>query len=93
MRQVLKDYKVYDYDIELLARVVRESSGIPTKLSDIFTVPENWEQSMNDSKVLVEHKEPGEISETKDRETKDREYGTVVVNLSRDVMEARVRFE
>ncbi len=95
MRQILKDYKVFDYDIELLARVVRESSGFPTKLSSIFTVPENWEHLSNDYNVIVEESaEPLESEETEeDDDKKDKVYGTVVVTLSRDMMKAKVRFE
>ena len=39
MRQVLKDYGVIDYDIELLARTVREASGKSHKLADTFEAP------------------------------------------------------
>lgn len=87
MRQVLKDYKVFDYDIGVLTRVVKESSGIPTKLSSIFTVPENWEQLRDDVNVVVEA--PVEMPE----EAEEKKYGTVVVALSRDLMEAKVHFE
>ena len=39
MRQVLKEYGVLDYDIELLARTVREAAGKPQKLAEHFEAP------------------------------------------------------
>lgn len=39
MRQILKEYGVLDYDIEVLARVVCEASGVPQKLADHFEAP------------------------------------------------------
>ena len=36
MRLILKEYSVEDYDLEALSRLVREASGIPTKIADDF---------------------------------------------------------
>ena len=42
MRQILQDYGVLDYDIELLARAVRETSGKPVRLAEPVDVPEGF---------------------------------------------------
>ena len=42
MRQILQDYGVLDYDIELLARAVREASGQPVRLAEPVDVPEGF---------------------------------------------------
>lgn len=82
MRQILKEYDVLDYDIELLARTVREASGRPQKLSEHFHVPANWEE-----------KQTLAASVTVDAEEVEMEYGKVVLDISKDKMKVTVRFE
>ena len=82
MRQILKEYDVSDYDIELLARTVREASGRPQKLSEHFQVPANW-QAQQETAVNV----------AVDAEEAVLEYGKVILDISKDRMKVTVRFE
>lgn len=81
MRQILRDYKADDYDIELLAKTVREASGIPVKLANEFTVPAEGTGEVQN--VSVESR----------LEDEHKNYGKCSVEVSADRLEARVRFE
>ncbi|MBQ9364246.1 MAG: DUF342 domain-containing protein [Schwartzia sp.] len=86
MRQILKEYGVVDYDIELLARVVRTADGIPCRLADHFDAPvgnpgEN-DNAVTEAVQPVEYKEAAfHIEVSKDGMTAtvklDREPNTV----------------
>jgi len=84
MRLILKEYSVEDYDLELLARLVREASGIPTKISEKFTLPANFSGSKN-ANVSIEM--------TAEELAEKQVYGKVFIDVSRDKMEALARFE
>ena len=81
MRQILRDYKADDYDIELLAKTVREANGIPVKLANKFTVPAEGTGEVQN--VSVESR----------LEDEHKNYGKCSVEVSADRLEARVRFE
>ncbi len=78
MRQILKEYGVLDYNIEVLARTVREAAGEPQKLADRFEAP-----VAGVSKEEAKAEEDGE----------EREFGKVKVIVSKDRMMATVHFE
>ena len=85
MRQILQDYSVLDYDIALLSRIVREASGTPYKLSDKFIEPKTKRlygkaADEDDSGIPLL---PGE----------EENYAKVIVDVSRDRMVARVRYD
>ena len=77
MRQVLKDYGVIDYDIELLARTVREASGKSYKLADTFEAPVEKEG----------------ISAPVQEEPAEQEYARLNLTVSKDRMNALVHIE
>ena len=83
MRQILADYGVDDYDLELLAHTVREASGLPKHLSDKFVLPKDWDQK-EESVIPSEGAEPedGQIS-----------YAQIQIDISTDRMTATIRFE
>ena len=54
MRLLLKEYSVDDYDLELLSRLIRESSGVPTKISEHFVLPPNFSEDRAGSNVSVQ---------------------------------------
>lgn len=85
MRQILNEFSVDDYNLELLARLVREQSGIPTKISDSFVVPQNYKSD--------EHKGSTDIQLTTDELNENRDYGGIFVDVSRDKLEVTVRFD
>ena len=77
MRQILQDYNVLDYDIALLSRVVREASGKPEKLSGSFTEP----------------LPSAEGDEDAPRNSLDSTFANIIVEVSKDRMQATVRFD
>ena len=81
MRQILRDYNVLDYDVALLARVVREASGQPQKIAGPVEVSADQIQSFNQSLS-------GE-----DIYNEEEEYAKIVVEVSRDKMRASVKFD
>lgn len=81
MRQILKEYSVDDYDIEKLARTVREAAGVPVKLADSFILPPDWKPPTDE--------ENGEVPVTGPL---NKNYGSLTVEVSRDRMEVKVRF-
>ena len=86
MRQILKDYGVDTYDIEVLAHTVREASGKPQKLAEKFTAPIKEALSVLDA---LEERAMSNAENSRD----DREYGKVRVNISKDRMSATIHFE
>ena len=82
MRQILKEYDVSDYNIELLARSVREASGLPQKLAEHFRLPDNWEKQ-----------QPAVAKAQVDAEAAEREYGKVILEISKDKMQVKVHTE
>lgn len=81
MRQILKDYGVADYDIELLARTVRTADGVPCRLAERFVTPIEGEKREN---VMVEEK----VQEADERETM-----TFSVDVSKDRMTAKIHID
>lgn len=85
MRQILKEYSVDDYDIEFLARVLRESSGKPQKLSEHFQIPADAGKK---GAVVVE-----EGAAQVQEEQQPKNYANITVEVSKDRMAAMVRFQ
>lgn len=85
MRQILQDYNVLDYDIALLSRVVREASGHAYKLSDKYVEPK-VKRNYGDDEEDIETPVPPDAVE-------DENYAGIVVDISRDRMLARVRYD
>lgn len=81
MRQILSDYSVDNYDMGLLAKTVREAAGVPVKLADTFVLPPDWKPSSEEEALISEHAGP-----------LNKNYGSVTVEVSRDRMEAKIRF-
>ena len=85
MRQILREFSVDDYNLELLARLVREANGVPTKVSDKFVVPENYKEGGRHGNT--------DIQLTTEELQENREYGNVFVDVSKDKLEVTVRFD
>jgi len=81
MRQILKEYGVLDYDIELLARTVREAAGTPQKLADHF-----------EASVTSEMELPAGIKAEGELPDK-REFATFKVDVSKDRLTAAIHFD
>ena len=94
IRQILQECGVVDYDVVSLARIVRESSGEAQKLSDSFLSPEEMKALLNGEKRPAE----GEFAEddiTLSEEEKALQAipAEIIVEISRDRMQANVRFD
>ena len=85
MRQILREFSVDDYNLELLARLVREANGVPTKISDTFVVPENYKEGGRHGNT--------DVQLTTEELQENREYGNVFVDVSKDKLEVTVRFD
>ncbi|MBO5589393.1 MAG: DUF342 domain-containing protein, partial [Anaerovibrio sp.] len=85
MRQILKEFSVDDYNLELLARLVREANGITTKISDKFVVPQNYKEGGRHGNT--------DVQLTTEELHENREYGNVFVDVSKDKLEVTVRFD
>ena len=85
MRQILKEFSVDEYNLELLARLVREANGITTKISDKFVVPQNYKEGGRHDHT--------DVQLTTEELHENREYGNVFVDVSKDKLEVTVRFD
>ena len=85
MRQILKEFSVDEYNLELLARLVREANGITTKISDKFVVPQNYKEGGRHGNT--------DVQLTTEELHENREYGNVFVDVSKDKLEVTVRFD
>ncbi len=85
MRQILKEFSVDEYNLELLARLVREANGITTKISDKFVVPQNYKEGGHHGNT--------DVQLTTEELHENREYGNVFVDVSKDKLEVTVRFD
>ena len=104
MRQILKDYNVFEYDITILARAVREMSGEPVKLAESFTPPKKSEDTLAELDALANLGDLSDLGITLDDLTgskpkadspasEDVKYGRVMIDVSRDRMTATARIE
>ena len=94
IRQILQECGVVDYDVVSLARIVRESSGEAQKLSDSFLSPEDMKALLNGEKGHSE----GEASEEEMALSEEEKAlqaipAEIIVEISRDRMQASVRFD
>ena len=80
MRQILREIGVLNYDIELLARAVREMSGIPCKIAEPIELPEDFVYR-------------GLGAEGDEIPIEAQTFATVVVDISKDRMTATVRYD
>lgn len=77
MRQILKEYGVLDYDVALLARLVREASGEAQKIAEPIEISEDDLKKFNEPEPAFE----------------EEEYARIVVEVTRDKMKATVKFD
>ena len=95
IRQILQECGVIDYDVVSLARIVRESAGTAQKLSDTFLSPDEMKALMNGEKKPQAGEE--EAGSGEDGSQEDDELASVpadiIVEVSRDRMQAIVRFD
>ena len=77
MLQILEEYSVPNYDIQQLAKIMRECKGEPIKVGDSFTLPANWHPANEVDDDLFAELRP---------------YGSITIDVSRDRLEAKVRF-
>ena len=80
MRQILKEYGVLDYEIEVLARIVRETKGEPQKLADRFEAILDLTDASDSNGAALK-----EIAKEKVKPYK--------VEVSRDKMAVFIRFD
>jgi len=85
MRQILQDFDVLDYDIVELSRLVREASGHPAKISESFQEPPE------EYFARMEAKQEGE--EVEELEGSSNSYPGIIVEVSKDRLEAKVRYD
>lgn len=72
MRQILKDYGVLDYEIEALARIVREAKGEPRKLADGFEAVIDISGASADEEVALKERAKEKIRPYKVEVTRDK---------------------
>ena len=92
IRQILQECGVIDYDVVSLARIVRESSGEAQKLSDSFLSPEEMKALMEGEKKAAED-EAEEEALSEEEEALAAIPAEIIVEVSRDRMQATVRFD
>lgn len=84
MRQILRDTGVYDYDLALLARIMREASGDPQKIADPVEISQEQLDRLSD-----DDNGGGGF----DAAAAEDEYARIVIDVSRDKMRASVKFD
>ena len=72
MRQILKDYGVLDYEIESLARIVREAKGEPRKLADGFEAVIDISGASADEEVALKERAKEKVRPYKVEVTRDK---------------------
>lgn len=94
IRQILQECGVVDYDVVSLARIVRESSGEAQKLSDSFLSPEDMKALLNGEKRHSEGEaSEEEIALSEEEKALQAIPAEIIVEISRDRMQASVRFD
>lgn len=94
IRQILQECGVVDYDVVSLARIVRESSGEAQKLSDSFLSPEDMKALLNGEKRPSEGEaSEEEIALSEEEKALQAIPAEIIVEVSRDRMQASVRFD
>ena len=94
IRQILQECGVVDYDVVSLARIVRESSGEAQKLSDSFLSPEDMKALLNGEKRPSEGEaSEEEIALSEEEKALQAIPAEIIVEISRDRMQASVRFD
>lgn len=79
MRQILRDTGVYDYDVALLARIMREASGIAQKIAEPVRITEDQLNRLTQGDGLP-------IVDSED-------YAKIIIDVSRDKMRVSVKFD
>ncbi len=79
MRQIMRDVGVLNYDIEMMARAVREMSGVAYRVADPIELPEDF----------VYQKAEAKENEAQD----DLNYAKIVVDISKDRLQATIRYD
>lgn len=81
MRQILGEYGVKEYDMELLARVVRTADGVPYRLAEHFDAPSELP------------KDPNHIGAAATASDEIEEVMAYTVEISKDKMQATVKLD
>ena len=81
MRQILRECKVLDYDVGILSRTMREANGKPQKISEPIGI------TAQDLEKII----GGESLDDKEEEVEP--YARLIVELSRDKMKAKVKYD
>ncbi|MBQ9486946.1 MAG: DUF342 domain-containing protein, partial [Selenomonadaceae bacterium] len=84
MRQILRECGVPNYDVTMLARTVREASGVSQKIA----APVKMTQEMLDKVGTGESDEPAVSAEDL-----SESYARIIIDISRDKMKATVRYD
>ncbi len=79
MRQIMRDIGILNYDIEMMARAVREKSGTPYRIADPVELPEDFVYEASEDK--------------KGEDPEDLNYAKIIVDISKDRMQATVRYD
>ena len=82
MRQILRDTGVYDYDVALLARIMREAGGFAQKIAE----PVSITQEQIDRIAQSDDAAGGYVDVSE-------EYAKIIIDVSRDKMRASVKFD
>lgn len=90
MCQILQDFEVVDYDIVQLSRVVKDASGYPVKMADSFRSPP---QEYFDRLKAQEEEDGDDDEDMPVVEVSSDSYAGIVVDVSKDRMEAKVRYD
>lgn len=95
IRQILQESGVVDYDVVSLARIVRESAGTAQKLADSFLSPEEMKALLEGEKKAAEGGENEAAADGNSLEDKELAGipAEIIVEISRDRMQATVRFD
>lgn len=84
MRQILRECGVVNYDVAMLARTVREASGISHKIADPVKIKQESLNKMGTGDAEVSRAGTDDLSEN---------YARIIVDVSRDKMKATVRYD
>ncbi len=82
MRQILRDTGVYDYDVALLAKIMREASGIAQKIAEPVRITEDQISRLTQGDSFA----PIGVDASE-------EYAKIIIDVSRDKMRASVKFD
>ena len=93
IRQILQESGVVDYDVVSLARIVRESSGESQKLAEKFLTSEEMQALLEGENKAADGMAEEEAEGTAEEDELANVPADIIVEISRDRMQATVRFD